>query len=408
MKGAPAPLPVAPEIFPPGWDAPDFRRRLTRWFAANHRPLPWREGYAPYPVWISEIMLQQTQVEAVLPYFERWIALFADPAAVAAAREEALLKAWEGLGYYARARNLHKAAREMVRRHGGEVPGNLEHLLALPGIGRYTAGAILSIGFNRPAPIVDGNVGRILARIFAMEHPLRSPQGQRHLWAWAEALLPTRNPRDFNQGLMELGALVCRPRQPRCDACPVLAHCAVGNGAVGNGAVGNGAVGNGAVGNGASERPEDFPRPSRKITRPLRTGVMLLARDPKGRLLLRRRPPRGLWGGLWELPWNELEGTETPARATARLLRELGQTPADTPAPLGVIAHGLTHFQLRLDCFGITLAPGHGTPGAVTGTARDAAAELGATDSALQWATPARIAKLPLARLSHKALALAE
>jgi A/G-specific adenine glycosylase len=196
------------------------RAALLAWFARSQRALPWRERYEPYTVWVAEIMLQQTQVEAVRPYFERWLARFPDVQAVAAAPQEAVLKAWEGLGYYARARNLQRAAQAIVERHGGRLPESLEALRALPGIGRYTAGAIRSIAFDRPAPVVDGNVARVLGRLLALEVPARAPAGQRRLWALATALVeglgPEEHPRDLNQGLMELGALVCRPAAPRC------------------------------------------------------------------------------------------------------------------------------------------------------------------------------------------------
>ncbi|MEE8433261.1 MAG: A/G-specific adenine glycosylase [bacterium] len=359
---------------PNGWDVTGFRRALARWFGRHGRALPWREAYGSYPIWISEIMLQQTQVETVLPYFQRWMERFPDVPAVAAADQEAVLKAWEGLGYYSRARNLHRAAREMVARHGGELPGDLSSLLSLPGIGRYTAGAIVSIGFNRPAPIVDGNIGRVLARIFAVEHPPRVSEGQRLLWAWAGELVPLRNPRVFNQGLMELGALVCRPRSPACGDCPVARFCAAR----------------------AAGRVALYPLTTPRKERPLREGVMALVRDAQSNLLLRRRASEGLWGGLWEPPWLEPENGESTGNALKRLLRELGLKSAADPAPLGVVEHGLTHFRLKLTCFAI----------AVTVDNAASAHSPSAPSTTLRWAAASEIAAYPLARLSHKALAL--
>ena len=348
-----------------------FGMQIVNWYQLRRRALPWRERSDEYAVWVSEIMLQQTRVEAVVPYYEDWMARFPTIKDLAAASQQEVLAQWEGLGYYSRARNLHRAAREMVARHGGELPGDLQSVLGLPGLGRYTAGAIASIGFNRPAPIVDGNIGRVLARIFALEHPPRSPEGQRNLWGWAEALLTRRNPRDFNQGLMELGALVCRPRSPACGDCPVARFCAAR----------------------AAGRVSHYPLTTPGKERPLREGVMALVRDDRSNLLLRRREPRGLWGGLWEPPWLEPDKGETTREALMRLLRELRLKTAADPAPLGVVQHDLTHFRLKLTCFGIAaIATAAGPPFASSGPMR--------------WAAAAEIAAYPLARLSHKALAL--
>jgi len=351
------------------------RTAVMDWFAVAQRRLPWREGYDPYGVWVAEIMLQQTQVETVRAYYERWMARFPDVHAVAAASQEAVLKAWEGLGYYSRARNLQRAAQAIVERHDGRVPEELEALLALPGIGRYTAGAIRSIGHNRPAPLVDGNVGRVLGRLVALDVPARSTGGQRRLWALADALVPERGPRDFNQGLMELGALVCRPTAPQCLLCPLQPHCAAC----------------------AQGRPEAFPPPPERRARPLRRGAMLLLRDAAGRLLLRRRPPTGVWGGLWEPPWVERQVGESATAAARRLLAELGLPEPPRLVRAGQLSHGLTHFQLELSCFRARLP---GSPRALGGAGGNEAG------SDACWADAARIAALPLARLGHKALEL--
>ena len=354
---------------------------LLAWFAAARRTLPWRETYDPYAVWIAEIMLQQTQVDTALPYYRRWMERFPSVAAVADAPLESVLKAWEGLGYYSRARNLHRAAHALVESHGGRIPGGLDALRALPGIGAYSAGAIASIAFNQPVPLVDGNVSRILSRLLALDCDVRQPQGRALVWSAAERLVSGAlhsggQPRDCNEALMELGALVCRPRAPQCLLCPWQADCRARQ-----------------LGN-----PEAFPRRPVRKARPVRRGVMLLAQcpaQPSGPAwLVRRRPPRGVWGGLWEFPWVERQADEESAAALcAALLAEAGEPAAGEPAtPLGHISHGLTHFQLELDCLLLVL------PGA-----RSTSAEPG---HPLRWATSGDLAALPLARLSHKALAL--
>lgn len=357
--------------------AAEIAAAIAAWFARAGRRLPWREGYEPYRVWISEIMLQQTRVETVVPYFQRWMERFADVAAVAAASREEVLKAWEGLGYYGRARNLHRAARDMVARHGGQVPAHLAELLALPGIGRYTAGAIASIAHGQPAPIVDGNVGRVLGRLFAMRTPIRSPRGQSFLWAAATALVNRGPPRAVNEGLMELGALVCLPRTPQCiagngTACPLRSHCAARD----------------------SGDPERYPPPLPRKQRPVRKGAMILLGDARGRMLLRKRPPDGLWGGLWEPPWLELEGKMSRAQAlrgARKWLEEMGWE-VDSLFPLGELSHGLTHFQLRLQCF------------SARGMKRKGRGRL---PSGLRWVEPGGVASLPISRLGRRGLEMA-
>src|SRR5512134_738690 len=201
------------------------RRALLAWYRRERRDLPWRRTRDPWAIWVSETMLQQTRVETVIPYYERFMQRFPNVAALADADTDELMSHWAGLGYYSRARNLKAAASQVVREHGGRVPGDVEALRALPGVGRYTAGALASIAFDRPAPIVDGNVARVLARLLDLDLDVRSPAGQRRLWAEAEALANGPSPGDLNQALMELGALVCTPRTPRCADCPVRRRC---------------------------------------------------------------------------------------------------------------------------------------------------------------------------------------
>jgi A/G-specific adenine glycosylase len=205
-----------------------FRAALVAWFRREGRDYPWRRTHDPYAVLVSEVMLQQTQIATVLGrgYYARWMEQFPDVQTLAGAREDQILKAWEGLGYYTRARNLQRAARTVMERHAGTFPHTLEAVAALPGVGRYTAGAVLSFAFNKAAPIVDGNIARVLARVFGIQEPVNSPAGQRRLWSLAEELLDFKHPRDYNSALMELGQRVCTPRRPQCGDCPVRVSCA--------------------------------------------------------------------------------------------------------------------------------------------------------------------------------------
>jgi len=350
-----------------------FRSALLNWFRKIQRPLPWREGYQPYQVWISEIMLQQTQVDTMLPYFQRWMERFPDVGSVARAPEAAILKAWEGLGYYTRARNLKSAAMEMVARHKGDVPADYAALLALPGIGPYTAGAIASIAFQLPHAVVDGNISRVLSRLFVLEKSPLTSEGRAEVWRLSGQLLDRENPRDFNQAMMELGALVCRSRQPECPACPLKEHCQ-------------------AHEEGLAEA---YPRNRPRQKRPLVRGVMMMALD-HNRFLLRHRPSKGLWGGLWEFPWVELKEKEGRTGALNRLRSVSGGIKssgarAGSPRRLGLLSHGLTHFQLELDCFLLEIHQDQWSP---------------PEGQEHRWVDKKALAGLPLARINHQALAL--
>jgi A/G-specific adenine glycosylase len=256
-----------------------FHRDLLRWYRRHHRKLPWRATRDPYLIWVSEIMLQQTRVETVLPYYARWLRAFPTIHALARAKADRVLKLWEGLGYYSRARNLHLASQTVVRELAGNVPRMVDGLGELPGIGRYTAGAIASIAFDERVPLVDGNVARVFARIFAIQANVKSPRTLQSLWDLAENLLPDTNAGDFNQALMELGALICTPVNPRCDACPMRRVCA-------------------ARARGLTDcLPNRGENP--RIVR-VATEVAYVRRGDS--VLLQRRPPRGLLANLWELP----------------------------------------------------------------------------------------------------------
>lgn len=305
-----------------------FRRKLLSWYRRRRRDLPWRGTRDPYRVWVSELMLQQTQVVTVIPYYERFLKRFPTVRRLARAPVTAVLDAWSGLGYYSRARNLHAAAGIIARDHAGRLPEEPERLLELPGIGRYTAGAIASIAYGRPAPVLDGNVQRVLCRWLGIRRDPRAPEVQRRLWREAASLVPERAPGDFNQAMMELGATLCVPRAPDCPACPVSAGCA-------------------ARANGWQERipPPRRPTPRKRI----RYLCGILEKD--GALLLARRPLTGLLGGLWEFPGGETSGREPPEEALARLLRERLGIHAAPVDPAGSITQILSHRELEIRAY---------------------------------------------------------
>lgn len=298
---------------------------LLAWFAAHQRALPWREEPRdPYRTWVSEVMLQQTRVDVVVPYYRRFLRDFPTLAALAAAPLDAVLARWSGLGYYARGKNLHAAARAALAAHGG-LPGTLDGLRALPGFGPYTAAAVASLAFGARAPLVDGNVARVLARLFAL--PGDPARVRAAAWALAPALLPERGAGAFNEALMELGATVCTPRAPRCGACPLAAPCAAR----------------------AAGAPERFPGPKKAKARPQLRWAAVALRRADGAVLLAREPARGLFAGLWSLPHAELEGT--PEEAARRALRDRGLRPPARLLPVGRVEQTLTHRELSVELF---------------------------------------------------------
>ncbi len=310
----------------------ELSEALLAWFKDHQRTLPWRSDPTPYKVWISEIMLQQTQVATVVPYFERWIDAFPDVDALARAPIEEVLTLWSGLGYYRRAHSLHAAAQAIARDHAGRLPDTLDGLLGLPGVGRYTAGAIASIAFELPAPIVDGNVIRVLCRLFAIDEDPRATPTQRRLWALAESLIPPDRARDFNQSLMELGALVCTPRAPACASCPLADRCR-------------------AL---ALDRVDALPRPPQRKPRRLMAVAAALVVDPEAdRCLLLQRPEGGLFGGLFEFPTVELVDPVDEASRRVALddhLRALGLS-VDLGQARPSLTHTLTHILLTCHPF---------------------------------------------------------
>lgn len=314
-----------------------FTEPLLEWYDKNARELPWRFEQSPYRTWISEIMLQQTQVDTVIPFFERWMAQFPDVAALAAASEQDVLTLWEGLGYYSRARNLYKAAQILAREYDGRLPQTVEELQELPGIGPYTAAAIASIAFGQDAATVDGNIRRVFSRLFSLTEPLRSPASERRIWALAEANLPSGKAGIYNQALMDLGATICTPKSPDCDPCPVSKECQ--------------ARALGVV----EERPV---KPPRKKVPSLMVTAAVIHRD--GRVLLAKRPSEGLLGGMWEFPGGTLEETDAdlPACLRREIQEELG-VDIQVGAPFGTYRHAYTHFKIELHAFCCTLKDSH-------------------------------------------------
>jgi A/G-specific adenine glycosylase len=312
---------------------------LLDWFDTHRRPLPWREGYDPYQVWISEIMGQQTQMERVVEYFNRWIALFPDAAAVAAADEQQVLKAWEGLGYYTRARNIHRCARILVREHGGAVPADRDLLLDLPGIGPYTASAIVSIAYNAPCPLVDANVERLFARLLDLDVPVKKAPVPSLLHRFAGELLPAGNARDFNQALMEFGALVCTPGAPACRRCPLAGFCK--------------ALAAGTV----TLRPVPAAR-KKTIDIVMACGII----THRGRVYIQQREADDVWGGLWEFPGGRLKSSETPEQAARREVREETELVITRLRPRATVFHQYTRYRVTLHGFCCRLADDRARP----------------------------------------------
>ena len=302
-------------------NADDTAQRLIRWQRDHGRhDLPWQEDPSPYRVWVSEIMLQQTQVTTVIPYFRRFVERLPILAALANAHVDEVLALWSGLGYYSRARNLHRAAIRCLEAHGGELPETLEALMELPGIGRSTAGAILALSRNQPHPILDGNAKRVLARLHCVAGWPGESAVSKELWRLAEAHTPARNAAAYTQAIMDLGASVCTRRRPACATCPLTTDCLAyqqGN-------------------------PEAYPGRRPRRDRPHRQTLMLILRDASGRVLLERRPPAGVWGGLWSLPEATLD--VDPGRAARELLGVEIAAPRTRPT----LRHGFTHFTLDI------------------------------------------------------------
>jgi A/G-specific adenine glycosylase len=324
--------------------AADVSRRLCEWYAANRRDLPWRHTRDPYAVWVCEMMAQQTRITALLPYYRRFMELFPELAALARADEQQVLKAWEGLGYYARPRNMLKAARIIQNELGGRFPCEETALRSLPGIGAYTAGAILSIAFDLPVPAVDGNVLRVFARVQESELDIAAPAGREAAAGFVTRLMPHARPGILTQSLMELGALICLPKRALCDDCPLAGLCLAQ----------------------AHGRQEELPRKSAKKPPRPQDKTALILQDPGGRLLVRQRAER-LLCGLWEF-WLQ-DGALTPEEADA-LLRGGGYTPG-LPILLGEAEHVFTHLIWRMRGYLFPVSETHAPPGFVWKSAEE-------------------------------------
>ena len=312
--------------------------KLLAWYRTQGRTLPWRGHTDPYAVWVSEIMLQQTRVETVIPYFEKWMKLFPTVQTLAAASEQEVLHAWEGLGYYSRARNFHKAAKLVVEKYNGQLPRDLDALGKLPGIGRYTVGALASIVFGLDEPALDGNLKRVYARLFDVNEPVDSPAGEAILWKIAKENLPKGQAADFNQSLMDLGAMICLPKNPRCLICPVLTLCQ------------------------ARERGTQDIRPVKKpkgeTPAYIHAAAVVVAQTGNVRkVLLAQRPSQGLLGGMWEFPNARVNGD--PAKMLTKALKteyNLHLRLKRKVDPVGVFHHAYSHFKVTVHAFECELA----------------------------------------------------
>ena len=346
-----------------------IRRALLKWFRQEARDLPWRRTDDPYLIWLSEIILQQTRVDQGLPYYKRYVEAFPTVQDLAAASLDQVLKIWEGLGYYTRARNLHKAASLVVEQYGGELPRDADLLQLLPGIGRYTAGAIASIAFGVRAPVVDGNVKRVLSRLFDLDACVDDAEIVEDLWTMAETLVPKSSPGDFNQGLMELGARICVPKKPRCDECPLLPYCR------------------------AHAKGTVKLRPVRRARKkPPHRELVVAALLDQDRYLRAKRPPEGLLGGLWEFPGIEIEAGETHAQALQRGCREELGIDVKVGGMVSCVKHAYTHFKVTLNVYRCALA--------------DAKPVESRSHTELKWASPSEFDSLAFPKANRKFLDL--
>lgn len=305
-----------------------IRKKLTAWYVEHRRQMPWRSTRDPYRIWVSEVMLQQTQVKTVIPYFKTFVKAYPDVASLARSDLQSVLKVWEGLGYYARARNLHRAARRLQTGNNGRVPNHWDVFRALPGVGDYIAAAVLSIAFDQAYAVVDGNVKRVLARLSMVDAPVNQSSSMKTYRQMAEALLDREHPGTFNQAVMELGALVCTPRNPACRECPLRHHCKAFH----------------------AGKVSLYPRREKRKRVPehhISVGVV----EKNGRLLITRRSPDGMLGGLWEFPGGKVKEGETPEAACRREIREEVNLVVTVEHHLTRVRHAYSHFKILLDVF---------------------------------------------------------
>lgn len=345
---------------------PKLQRHLIDWYQKYKRDLPWRKTKDPYAIWVSEVMLQQTQVATVIPYYDRFLTHFPNVKKLAEADQQRVLKIWEGLGYYARARNFHRAAGMVCELHGGKIPADWKLFHELPGVGDYIAAAVLSIAFDQPHAVVDGNVKRVFARCMQIEAPINATRSHAEFKSVAEAVLDHSCAGDFNQAVMELGAIVCTPRQPACSECPLASLCLAK----------------------ANNRTARYPRRiARRKTPSYRIAVGVVIKN--NRLLITRRSPDGLLGGLWEFPGGKIKKGETAKKAVVREIKEEVNLTVVAEKRLTRVKHAYTHFKIEMDVFICRFVNGR-------------IHLKGPVD--FRWVTAAEINRFPLPKANHKFL----
>jgi len=341
-----------------------FSQKLLDWYTINARELPWRGHSDPYAVWISEIMLQQTRVETVIPYFQRWMESFPSVFELAAAPQQEVLNLWEGLGYYTRARNLHRAANVIVQDFTGKLPPDAQSLQSIPGIGRYTAAAIASIAFGQDEAALDGNIRRVLARVFNVDVPARSTKGERLLWQLAEENLPSGSASEYNQAIMDLGATICTPAAPACDRCPVAVLCQAR----------------------ALGIQKKRPVKKTKSAIPHYTVTAAVLRH-NGQVFIAQRPDKGLLGSMWEFPGGKTNpGEQLEACLKREICEELG-IDIEVGSPFGIYEHAYTHFKITLHAFECQLK--NGVP--VAHEHQD-----------IRWIKPAELETFPMGKIDRQ------
>jgi A/G-specific adenine glycosylase len=303
--------------------------QVLGWYARHKRDLPWRKTRDPYHIWISEVMLQQTRVDTVVPYYHRFLSSFGNVQALASASVDEVLKAWENMGYYARARNLRAAAKQIVERFGGEIPSTWDQLIDLPGIGAYTAGAILSMAFGQSVPAVDGNVKRVLSRVFAIKQPLSQSTTQKRIMDLARRIVPKKDTGSFNQAMMDIGSEICTPKEPSCKVCPIRTSCQ-------------------ACKNGLQDK---LPVTRKRPPLPHKHLTAALLKDKRGRLLIVQRPGHGLLGGLWKFPGGQQDSDEPLGSCVQKRVRKELGIRIKVGKSIGSIKHAYTHFRITLHAF---------------------------------------------------------
>jgi len=340
-----------------------FIKNLLTWYQSNKRSLPWRETNDSYAIWVSEIMLQQTRVETVIDYYQKWLKLYPDVHSLATASEQEVLKAWEGLGYYSRARNLHRTAQIICDKYGGVFPSNRKALESLPGIGRYTSAAITSIAFGVNEAALDGNIRRVMARQFGISEPAHLPPGEKKILELCEQNLPKGKAGEYNQALMELGATICLPKNPHCDQCPVAGKCYA------------------YIHNAQAW----LPNLEKKRQAPHYTVVAAVIQE-NGKVLIARRPAKGLLGGMWEFPGGKQETGETLQECLARGVREELGVRIKVGDKLGVFKHAYTHFSMTLHAFKCNLKAGEPQP---------------IKASEIRWVQPENMQEFPMGKVDR-------